>query len=140
MIHTLAVENYRSLKDVTISLGQLTVITGANGSGKSNVYRVLRLLADVVREGALLSLAAEGGMASALHAGTRSHTIPVGLRLGLATDEFSYAIDLGLPSLAAFSLPGGLRPFDPVVKNETVWHGTTLRPSAVLAERRSQAV
>jgi predicted ATPase len=46
MLNTLAVSNYRSLRNLTISLGQLTVLTGPNGSGKSNVYRALRLLAD----------------------------------------------------------------------------------------------
>lgn len=46
MLNTLAVSNYRSLRNLTISLGQLTVLTGPNGSGKSNVYWALRLLAD----------------------------------------------------------------------------------------------
>ena len=49
MIRTVAVEGYRSLRDVKLPLGQLNVITGANGSGKSSVYRSLRLLADVAQ-------------------------------------------------------------------------------------------
>jgi predicted ATPase len=46
MIHTLAFANYRSLCDVQLAVGPLTVITGGNGTGKSNVYRALRLLVD----------------------------------------------------------------------------------------------
>src|ERR1700733_9238156 len=46
MIRTVAVQGYRSLRDLLLPLGQLSVITGANGSGKSSVYRSLRLLAD----------------------------------------------------------------------------------------------
>ncbi|GAA1633915.1 AAA family ATPase [Leucobacter chromiireducens] len=140
MIRTLAIENYRSLQEVTLELGQLTVVTGANGSGKSNVYRALRLLSDIVRDGALGSLAAEGGMHSALYAGKRDASRPVALRLGFATDDFSYAIDLGLPQLPAFTIPGTARLLDPEVKTEAVWHGPVLRPAALLAERRSLAV
>ncbi len=46
------------------ALGQLTVITGANGSGKSSVYRSLRLLADVAQNAVVASLAREGGLPS----------------------------------------------------------------------------
>lgn len=140
MLRTIAVENYRSLKELTVELGELTLVTGPNGSGKSNVYRVLQLLADIVRDGAFTSLAAEGGMRSALYAGKRDQGRPVALRLGFSSDELSYAIDLGLPQLPAFSVPGGARLLDPEVKNETVWHGPTLRPAAVLAERRAQSL
>lgn len=140
MIQTLAIENYRSLREVVIDLEQLTVVTGANGTGKSNVYRALRLLAEVIRDGALSSLVAEGGLRSALFAGDRDASRPVALRLGVATDDFSYAIDLGLPQLPVLNVPGVSRVLDPEVKNETVWHGPVLRPAAVLAERRSLAV
>ena len=37
MIHTLAVDNYRSLVDLVIPLGRLNLVTGPNGSGKSNL-------------------------------------------------------------------------------------------------------
>jgi len=46
MLHTLAVENYRSLRNIVVPLGRLNVIQGANESGKSNLYKSLRLLAD----------------------------------------------------------------------------------------------
>jgi predicted ATPase len=46
MIRTVAIQGYRSLRDLSLPLAQLNVITGANGSGKSSVYRSLRLLAD----------------------------------------------------------------------------------------------
>lgn len=140
MIRTVAFENYRSLQELTLDLSDLTVITGQNGSGKSNVYRALQLLANIVRDGALSPLLAEGGMRSALHAGPRPSGVPVALRLGFASDDLSYAIDLGLPQLPAFRVPGGAEPLDPEVKSETVWHGPILRPSTTLAERRSLAV
>ena len=57
MIRTVAVEGYRSLRSLVLPLGQLSLITGANGSGKSSVYRSLRLLADVARNAVVSSLA-----------------------------------------------------------------------------------
>ncbi|MEM9644873.1 MAG: AAA family ATPase, partial [Planctomycetota bacterium] len=46
MIHQFAIAGYRSIRSIVLRLGQLNVITGINGSGKSNLYRSLRLLAD----------------------------------------------------------------------------------------------
>ena len=42
MLETLAIRNYRSLRDFIIPLAPLNLVTGANGSGKSNVYKALR--------------------------------------------------------------------------------------------------
>ena len=41
MLHTLAIENYRSLRSIVVPLGRLNVIKGVNGSGKSNLYKAL---------------------------------------------------------------------------------------------------
>ncbi|WP_084960983.1 AAA family ATPase [Thermoactinospora rubra] len=153
MITTLAVENYRSLRRVVLELSQLTVVTGANGSGKSNLYRALRLLADAARNGAVAALAREGGLQSTLWAGPErpggavrrgEHPVqgtvrsgPVSLKLGFAGDEAGYAVDFGLPipgeELSAFN-------HDPEIKSEAVWGGPILRPATLMAERHGPAV
>ena len=132
MIRTVAVEGYRSLHDLTTELGAVTVVTGPNGSGKTSVYRALRLMADLVREGALATLAREGGMRSAMYAGPRGEG-PAAIRLGFADDDLSYAVDLGVPTMGPFQL-------DPEIKTEVVWAGPVLRPATVLAERRGPSV
>ena len=66
MLDTLAVANYRSLRRLVVPLGRCTIVTGANGSGKSSLYRSLRLLADMARNGAVSALAREGGLASTM--------------------------------------------------------------------------
>ncbi|EUA03415.1 AAA domain protein [Mycobacterium kansasii 824] len=71
MLGTVAVENYRSLRQLVVPLRQLNVVTGANGTGKSNLYRALRLLADSARNGAVAALAREGGLSSTIWAGRR---------------------------------------------------------------------
>lgn len=148
MIHTLAVADYRSLRELVLALGPLTLVTGPNGSGKSNVYRALRLLAGAAQGQLIAALAREGGLASTLWAGpeqpsrrVRGGELPlegttrkrvVSLRLGFAGDTFSYAIDLGLPtpSSSAFAR-------DPEIKREVIWTGPTFRHAAMLVDRRN---
>ena len=72
MLKVLAISNYRSLRNLVIPLGSLNLITRPNGSGKSNVYRALRLLADTANGGVIASLAREGGISSTLWAGPES--------------------------------------------------------------------
>jgi predicted ATPase len=152
MLSALAVAGYRSLRELTVPLGRLNVITGANGSGKSSVYRALRLLAETARGGVITSLAREGGLPSTLWAGPERFSRamlagespvegtrrkePVSLRLGFASDEFSYAIDLGLPTPQASSK----FQLDPVIKRECIWSGPLLRPSALLVDRHGVAL
>ncbi|MCQ4041346.1 AAA family ATPase [Streptantibioticus rubrisoli] len=145
MMTTLAVENYRSLRQLVVPLGPLNVVTGANGSGKSSLYRALRLLADAARGGAVAALAREGGLGSTLWAGPEkpggrqvARVEPVSLRLGFSggRDDFGYALDLGLPSPTEPTMFGS----DPDIKRESVWSGPVLRPAALLAERHNGAV
>ena len=51
VISTLSVAGYRSLREVRLVLGRLTVVTGPNESGKSSLYRSLRLLAECAQGG-----------------------------------------------------------------------------------------
>jgi ABC-type transport system involved in cytochrome c biogenesis ATPase subunit len=62
MLTTLAISNYRSLRNLVVPLQQLNLVTGANGSGKSSLYRALRLLADTAQGRVVPSLAREGGL------------------------------------------------------------------------------
>ncbi len=151
MLKCLAISNYRSLRELIIPLKKLNVVTGANGTGKSNLYRALRLLADVAQGRIVSSIAREGGLQSTLWAGPESiskavrrgdypvegtrRKHPVSLRLGFTGDEYGYAIDMGLPkpTASAFML-------DPQVKRECIWHGLVLRPSTMLVDRRGPLV
>jgi predicted ATPase len=148
VLTTLAVENCRSLRHLVLPLSPLTLVTGANGSGKSSLYRALRLLADASRNGAIAALAREGGLNSTLWAGPEHprkrggrvqgtvRTAPVGLRLGFAGDDFGYALDLGLPA----PVPDTMFHRDPEFKREALWTGPVLKPSTLLADRHNGIV
>ncbi len=151
MILTLAVSGYRSLRNVALPLEQLNVVTGPNGSGKSSLYRAIHLLGEAGRGRIISALAAEGGLASTLWAGPEAiassvkrgeHPVQgttrknrIALKLGFASEDFGYAIDLGLPA------PG--RTFfgmDPEIKAEAVWAGPVMRRANVLAARAGPMV
>jgi predicted ATPase len=151
MISTIAVHGYRSLRELRVPLAKITLVTGANGTGKSSLYRALRLLADCAEGQVVGSLAREGGLPSTLWAGpevigkrVRSGEYEVqgtqrgervSLQLGFAADEFSYLIDLGIPvrTDSAFNL-------DPEIKRELVWAGPVQRPATMLVRRRGPLV
>lgn len=151
MLTVLAISNYRSLRKLVLPLQRLNVVTGANGSGKSSLYRAIRLLADTAQGRVVTSLAREGGLQSTLWAGPESISRSMkggevavqgtlrgeraNLRLGFASDDFGYLIDLGTPAAGTTALE-----LDPVVKQECIWHGPSPRPSTILAERRGPIV
>jgi predicted ATPase len=137
VLTTLAVANYRSLRFVVLPLARLTVVTGANGTGKSSLYRSLRLLADVALGRVVGSIAREGGMPSVLWAGgQRMSAVPESggrtLQLGYAGDELGYQIDLGYPTF--IERPTSFK-LDPVIKSEVVFAGPIARPAARLVQR-----
>ena len=152
MLLKIAVSGYRSLRDVVLPLERLNLITGANGSGKSSLYKAIGLLAAAAQGRVASALAMEGGLQSTLWAGPEQFSRamkrgeeavqglvrkkPVSLKLGFASEDFGYAIDLGLPLPDSRSMFGQ----DPEIKTETVWAGETLRPSNMLTSRRGPGV
>lgn len=148
MITTLAVRGYRSLRDVVVPLGPLTVVTGANGTGKSSLFKAIDLIADAARGRLVGSLARAGGLPSVLWAGpehitgamrrgevevqgTGGRVAPLSLSLGFASTELGYVLDVGLPQRG----PSTLFFRDPHIKREQIFAGDTPRPATTLIER-----
>lgn len=153
MIRKLAIANYRSIRDLVLSLDQLNVVTGANGSGKSNLYRALRLVSDTAHGSAISAIAREGGLNSILWAGPQQfsrevksgrHPVEgtvrsdrINLRLGFSNEEFNYAIDYGIST----QQPGSSMFFrDPEIKREVMWRGADLWHSKRAAVDRNRPV
>ena len=152
MLHALAVANYRSLRDLVLPLKGLNVVTGANGSGKSSLYRGLRLLSETAFGTAVESVAAEGGIESVLWAGPEQfsrlvkrgdHPVQGGprkdrvhLRFGFVGDDFGYAIDFGLPTPVPRTMFGK----DPEIKREVIFHGDMWHDRRTVADRRAGVV
>ncbi|WP_455926340.1 AAA family ATPase [Pseudomonas putida] len=152
MLTTLAIANYRSINHLVVPLERLNLVTGANGSGKSNLYKALRLLAETAQGGVIEALAREGGLDSTWWAGPEvSRRMANGevaiegqqasqvrrLRLGFATQELGFAISLGLPIPLPY--PSAFM-LDPEIKREAIWGGGAYRPAALLVDRQGPMV
>ncbi len=152
-IREVNVTGYRSVRAIRFPVGRLTVFVGANGVGKTNLYRALQLLQASAAGTLARELASEGGMDSAVWAGKRPANKPVRIKLevGLSSDmdrtgqtrldddpdadvTYSYAIEVGLPAPGTAAL--GL---EPQIKEETlIYHGGS-RPLTVLDRKGPHA-
>jgi predicted ATPase len=134
--------HYRSLRSIRFPTGRLTVFVGANGVGKTNLYRALQLLQASAAGTLARELAAEGGMESASWAGTRRVGEPARIALSAGFGElalegvvYSYEVEIGVPP------PGGpgAFPLEPDLKQEALLFHHRGRASKLL-ERRGRAV
>lgn len=141
MLTNLSVAGYRSLYDIALAIGQVVVVVGPNGCGKSNLYRALRLLQHAADGSFARALADEGGLPSALWAGARhksgAHKSPVRLTIGTTVDDFLYELSTGLPSLN--DLPDPFR-FDPILKEESLRYSDARGKTVQIMERTGQSV
>ena len=149
----IGVSGYRSLRGIRFPVGGLTVFVGANGVGKTNLYRALQLLQASAAGTLSRELASEGGMQSALWAGKRRTYQPARIKLSIGLGgadrgrpqgelsygeetgvTYSYEIDIGLPMPTAAALP-----LEPQVKKETLLFHKGRRPVTILQRRGPSA-
>lgn len=124
MIQSLRLSGYRSLRDLRLRLGRVTLLSGANGVGKTNIYRALRLVSAMARGGFAEAVAGEGGMRSLLWTGNKDHARLTTLSAEVESEAFSYAFECGLMPAA----PRDLTKFklDPDIKTEELRYGRRL--------------
>jgi predicted ATPase len=134
--------SYRSLRAIRFPSERLTVFVGANGVGKTNLYRVLQLLQASAAGTLSYELAREGGLESAVWAGKRRMREPVRIVLSaafggpaVADIAYSYSVEAGVPS------PGGpgAFPLEPHIKEETLTFHHRGRKTSLM-ERRGPSV
>ena len=67
IITRLKIRNYRSLYDIDMALGPVTVLAGPNGAGKSNITDVLRFVRDAMTRGVREAIRSRGGPCGIFH-------------------------------------------------------------------------
>ena len=137
-------EGFRSLKSIAYPVSGLDVFVGANGVGKTNLYRALELLQAAAANRLAGDLASEGGLPSALWAGPRRRSQQPELRLavGLADPAqrrsgeaaYRYEVTVGFPVVTAAAFP-----IEPQIKDESIAFLGGARPLRLL-ERKGHSV
>lgn len=125
-------QGFRSLRAIAYPMSSLDVLVGANGAGKTNLYRALELLRSAADNRLAADLAREGGLQSALWAGpSRKGPARLKLSVGLGDPEsrrhgvlYRYEVEVGVPPpqpVAAF-------PAEPHIKEESLTYLGGARP------------
>ena len=101
----LLVKNYRSVRNAWLKLPRVTVIVGANGSGKSNLYRAMHLVSSTASGQLARSIADEGGMSSIIWSGKYGVSDEFKVNLSVKFNELQYDLTLGTlgPDYGIFS-------------------------------------
>ena len=156
---SVAIEGFRSIKQIWLPLRRLTVLLGANGVGKTNLYRSLELLHAAAKGTLAAEIAREGGLASVFWAGGRNLSpdgrfdpkyrsdgyrqgrpqrlvLQAALEgIGTAADlDLDYAIALGFPPPAAAAFP-----LEVQVKSETLSVKSGSRRTKLLERKGASA-
>jgi predicted ATPase len=136
MIQRLTVEGYRSIRDLTIELQPINVLTGPNGCGKSNLYNSLVLMARAAEGRLARSISEEGGTPSVFWAGGeriryQRKKPPERVIIGFEGKDYGYELQIGLPSPNEFALDT-MFTLDPRVKEEYIWPSGTKKKVLML--------
>ena len=83
----LRVKNFRSIRELDIPLGPLTVLVGPNGSGKSNVLDALRFMRDCLTRGVDQALLDRGGGKNIAHWSPQGAVAAISLGVTCVTDD-----------------------------------------------------
>lgn len=96
MITRVQVKNFRSLADVDVTLGPLTVLVGRNGAGKSNFVDVIRFVSDAMRFGLDAAITKRKGM-TVIRRVVPTEAIDVEISLTVETEQLhgEYAFVIG---------------------------------------------
>jgi predicted ATPase len=104
-VRRLRLRNYKSISICDVALGQLTLLVGRNGSGKSNFLDGLRFVSDGLNLSLDHAIKARGGIDAVRRRSTgHPHNFEIYLELQLSDDEFAkYGFEIAAQPL------GGLR-------------------------------
>lgn len=86
-IRSVHFEAFKSLYDFTTEFGDLTVITGANGSGKSNLVDGLVFISNTYMHGLELAVSHSGGYENLAHRRTRRARRPIRITVEVELDD-----------------------------------------------------
>lgn len=95
LLRRIQVTGFKSIREMDLELGPLTVLIGANGAGKSNLTSLFQMLGHAMRGNLRLFVAQRGRAKSFLHRGPKyTEQISLGLEYGAGQGTHHYHADL----------------------------------------------
>lgn len=96
-LRTVRLKNYKSIANCRVDLGDLTILAGPNGTGKSNFLDALRLVSDSLSSTLEHALRDRGGIGEVRRkSGGHPTNFTIGLQLRLAAGRFAtYSFEIG---------------------------------------------
>ena len=91
----ISIQNYRSVRRLYLPVEACSIFVGANGVGKTNLYKALGLLRGAADGTITRAIAHEGGIESVLWAGDRRRGEPVRLILQAHFEDLEYGVEAG---------------------------------------------
>ncbi|MBK1881926.1 AAA family ATPase [Luteolibacter pohnpeiensis] len=137
MLESIHIRGFRSLREFRLRLRRVTVVTGKNEVGKSNLYRSLALLQKMAEGKFAESIAAEGAMQKLLWAGKRRKDEALRLSWEVKHADFEFSIDCGLAAASRDPSNPSLFMTDPEIKLETLHYS---RSSRLMAKRKGPSI
>lgn len=88
-LQRLEISSFKSIREQTLSLGQLNVFIGGNGSGKSNLIQVFRFLREIVNQNLRGYVQTKGGADTLLHFGRKQSPEGIAFELEFGEGEIT---------------------------------------------------
>jgi predicted ATPase len=140
----ISIQGYRSIRNLHLSVDACSIFVGANGVGKTNLYKALGLLRCAADGNLTRAIAQEGGIESVLWAGERQRNKPVRMIFKAYFEDLEYGVEVGLPH--SYEVELGLRKpteaaftIEPLVKEERLIARVAQR-KVVMMERKGPMV
>ncbi|HET6157366.1 MAG TPA: DUF2813 domain-containing protein [Dongiaceae bacterium] len=134
----ISIQGYRSIQRLYFDVDACSIFVGANGVGKTNLYKALGLLRAAADGTLTRAIAQEGGIESVLWAGRRPGNKPVRLALSAHFETLQYDVEVGLPPPPPFNTEAAFT-IEPLIREERLIMRTGQRKVAMM-ERKGPMV
>ncbi|MDX2198949.1 MAG: AAA family ATPase [Phycisphaerae bacterium] len=134
MLNELQISGFRSLREFRIALARVTLVVGANGVGKTNLYRGIELLKHAACGRLTECVARSGGMDGLLWAGRRKIKEARRVAIRARFHDLAYSMEIGVPPpISEDERDPTMFRSDPLVKVEQIAPADA--PRALLCDR-----
>ena len=134
----ISIQGYRSIQRLYLSVEACSIFVGANGVGKTNLYKALGLLRAAADGTLTRAIAQEGGIESVLWAGKRQGKAPVRMILQAHFETLQYEVEVGLPPPPPWNTEAAFG-IEPLIREERLITRTGQRKVAMM-ERKGPMV